>query len=132
MQRADGYGTGFLRTGARAMFATGNGSLTSVLADLFTSDKTVAQMFQDDWAFTGTRRLQVRVGEDLLVDRLDGSAVRGQVLPRGQRQPQPHRRAGSRRRLTLSLSPNRPTGPGASTAAPGPSSCPGAPTAPIG
>ena len=53
MQRADGYGTGFLRTGARAMFATGNGSLTSVLADLFTSDKTVAQMFQDDWAFTG-------------------------------------------------------------------------------
>jgi hypothetical protein len=54
MQRADGYGTGFLRTGARAMFATGNGSLTSVLADLFTSNKTVGQMFQDDWAFTGT------------------------------------------------------------------------------
>jgi len=53
MQRADGYGTGFLRTGARAMFATGNGSLSSVLADLFTSDKTVAQMFETDWAFTG-------------------------------------------------------------------------------
>ena len=53
MQRADGYGTGFLRTGARAMFATGNGSLTSVLADLFTSDKTVAQMFESDWSFTG-------------------------------------------------------------------------------
>jgi hypothetical protein len=53
MQRADGYGTGFLRTGARAMFATGNGSLNSVIADLLTSDKTVAQMFQDDWSFTG-------------------------------------------------------------------------------
>ena len=53
MQRADGYGTGFLRTGAKAMFATGNGSLNSVIADLFTSDKTVAQMFQDDWSFTG-------------------------------------------------------------------------------
>jgi hypothetical protein len=52
-QRADGYGAGFLRTGAKAMFATGNGSLTSVIADLFTSDKTVGQMFQDDWAFSG-------------------------------------------------------------------------------
>jgi hypothetical protein len=58
MQRADGYGTGFLRTGARAMFATGNGSLTSVIADLFTSEKTVAQMFQDDWSFTGTADFQ--------------------------------------------------------------------------
>ena len=48
MQRADGYGTGFLRTGAKAMFMTGNGSLSPVLADLFTSQKTVAQMFQDD------------------------------------------------------------------------------------
>jgi hypothetical protein len=52
-QRADGYGSGFLRTGARAMFAHGNGSLTSVLADLITRDKTVAQMFEDDWSFTG-------------------------------------------------------------------------------
>ena len=54
-QRADGYGTGFLRTGAKAVFANGNGSLTSVLTDLFTSDKTVAQMFEDDWSFTGER-----------------------------------------------------------------------------
>ncbi len=54
-QRADGYGTGFLRTGARAVFANGHGSLSSVLTDIFTSDKTVAQMFQDDHAFVGTR-----------------------------------------------------------------------------
>jgi hypothetical protein len=60
MQRADGYGTGFLRTGARAMFATGNGSLTSVIADLFTTDKTVAQMFQDDWSFTGDADFQFK------------------------------------------------------------------------
>ena len=76
MQRADGYGTGFLRTGAKAMFATGNGSLSPVLADLFISDKTVGQIFQDDWSFTGDARLQVRVGQDLLVDRLDGPALR--------------------------------------------------------
>jgi hypothetical protein len=55
MKRADGYATGFLRTGAKAVFATGNGSLTSVLFDLFTSDKSVAQIFQDDRSFTGNR-----------------------------------------------------------------------------
>jgi hypothetical protein len=58
MQRADGYGTGFLRTGARAVFATGKGSLDSVLTDLLTSDKTVGQIFQDDYAFTGDRDFQ--------------------------------------------------------------------------
>ena len=58
MQRADGYGTGFLRTGAKAVFAIGKGSLDSVLTDLLTSDKTVGQMFQDDYAFTGTRDFQ--------------------------------------------------------------------------
>ncbi len=58
MQRADGYGTGFLHSGARAVFANGNGSLSSILTDLFTSDKTVAQIFQDDWSFSGARDFQ--------------------------------------------------------------------------
>ena len=53
MQRADGYGTGFLRTGAKAVFATGNGGLNKVLSDLFMTDKTVGQIFQDDYVFTG-------------------------------------------------------------------------------
>jgi hypothetical protein len=34
MQRADGYGTGFLRTGAKAMFVNGSGSLSSIITDL--------------------------------------------------------------------------------------------------
>jgi hypothetical protein len=54
-KRVDGYGTGFLRTGAKAVFANGRGSLRSILVDLLTSDKTVAQIFRDDPAFTGTR-----------------------------------------------------------------------------
>ncbi len=57
-KRADGYGTGFLRTGAKAVFANGNGSLSSIITDLFTSDKTVAQIFQDDRSFTGTLDFQ--------------------------------------------------------------------------
>jgi hypothetical protein len=58
MQRADGYGTGFLRTGAKAMFVNGSGSLSSIITDLLTSDKTVGQIFQDDWTFTGDRDFQ--------------------------------------------------------------------------
>jgi hypothetical protein len=52
-QRADGYGTGFLRANAKAVFANGNGSLDSILTDLFTSDKSFAQIFHDDRSFTG-------------------------------------------------------------------------------
>lgn len=55
MKRADGYATGFLRTGAKAVFATGNGSLSPILFDLFKSDRTVAQIFQSDRSFTGNR-----------------------------------------------------------------------------
>jgi len=55
MQRADGYGTGFLRTGAKAVFANGNGSLSSILTDLFTSNKNVGEIFQSDRSFTGDR-----------------------------------------------------------------------------
>jgi hypothetical protein len=54
-KRVDGYGTGFLRTGAKAVFANGHGSLRSVLVDLLTSDKTIARIFKDDPAFSGAR-----------------------------------------------------------------------------
>jgi hypothetical protein len=52
-QRADGYATGFLRTGARAEFANGHGSLSPIITDLFTTDKTMGQIFQDDRSFSG-------------------------------------------------------------------------------
>ncbi|MGZ6315452.1 MAG: hypothetical protein ACXWNI_07490 [Candidatus Limnocylindrales bacterium] len=52
-QRADGYGTGFLRTGAKAVFADGNGSLSSIITNLFTTDMTVVQMFESDWSYSG-------------------------------------------------------------------------------
>ena len=55
MKRADGYGTGFLRTGAKAVFANGSGGLSSIITDLMTTDKTVARIFQDDWSFSGDR-----------------------------------------------------------------------------
>ena len=55
MQRADGYGTGFLRSGAKAMFANGNGSLSSIISDLFLTNKNMAQIFTSDPTFNGAR-----------------------------------------------------------------------------
>ena len=58
MQRADGYGTGFLRTGAKAVFANPNGSLSSIIHDLFLTNRNVAQIFQADPSFDGARDFQ--------------------------------------------------------------------------
>jgi hypothetical protein len=55
MKRADGYATGFLRTGARAVFANGIDSLSSIITALLKSDQTVAQIFEGDGAWTGSR-----------------------------------------------------------------------------
>jgi hypothetical protein len=55
MQRADGYGTGFLRTGAKIVFAVGRGGLETILTRLFTSNMNMAQIFTTDPSFSGTR-----------------------------------------------------------------------------
>ena len=45
IKRVDNYGAGFLRTGARAVFAEANSSVQYILHTLFTSDKTMSQIF---------------------------------------------------------------------------------------
>jgi hypothetical protein len=54
-KRADNYGAGFLRAGARTVFATGKGSASWLVRALLTTDLTMGQIFQSDPAFTGTR-----------------------------------------------------------------------------
>jgi hypothetical protein len=55
-QRVDNYGAGFLRTGARAVFANARGSATSIIASLFRTNRTMAQVFWADPSATGTYR----------------------------------------------------------------------------
>ena len=45
MKRADNYGAGFLKAGAKAVFAEGVGSAGYILSGLFRSDRSVAQIF---------------------------------------------------------------------------------------
>lgn len=54
-QRADNFGAGFLRTGARAVFANGIDSITPILYSLLRTNRTIAQIFESDPAWTGTR-----------------------------------------------------------------------------
>jgi hypothetical protein len=48
IQRVDNYGAGFLRTGARAVFAEGINSVSFVLYGLFKTNKTMGQIFWSD------------------------------------------------------------------------------------
>ena len=44
-QRVDNYATGFLRAGARAVFAEGITNASYILYGLFTTNKTIGQIF---------------------------------------------------------------------------------------
>ena len=51
IKRIDNYGAGFLRTGARAVYANGTASVSYVLSGLFRSNKTIKQIF---WSEPGS------------------------------------------------------------------------------
>jgi hypothetical protein len=54
-KRADNYGAGFLRAGARAVFANGIDSASTIIRLLLTTNMTMGQIFQADPAWTGNR-----------------------------------------------------------------------------
>jgi len=54
IQRIDNYGAGFLRTGARAVFAEGIHSASFVLSGLFKTNRSMKQIFWSDPARTVT------------------------------------------------------------------------------
>lgn len=54
-KRVDNYGAGFLRAGARAVFANGIDSVSTIIRLLLTSNLTMGQIFKADPAWTGTR-----------------------------------------------------------------------------
>ena len=53
IKRIDNYGAGFLRTGARAVFANGISSVSYVLAGLFLTNRSMKQIFWSDPGSTG-------------------------------------------------------------------------------
>jgi hypothetical protein len=52
IKRVDGYGAGFLRAGARAVFANGIDSVSSILYSLFRTSRTMKEIFWADPART--------------------------------------------------------------------------------
>jgi len=53
MRRVDNYGAGFLRSGARAVFAEGTTDASYILANLFTTTRTIGQNFQSSPRWDG-------------------------------------------------------------------------------
>jgi hypothetical protein len=53
IRRVDNFGAGFLRTGARAVFAEGTASASSILYSLFKTNRTMRQIFWADPARSG-------------------------------------------------------------------------------
>ena len=53
IKRADNYGAGFLRTGARAVFAEGISSVSYILYSLFKTSRTIKQIFWADPSRSG-------------------------------------------------------------------------------
>ena len=70
MKRADGYGAGFLRAGARALFANGIDSLSSIIRYLLRSNSTIGPDLPGRSGLDRLARLQVR-----LEARTSGSPV---------------------------------------------------------
>jgi hypothetical protein len=53
MQRVDNFGAGFLRAGARAVFASGKNSVAYIITSLLNSNQTISHIFASDPAFSG-------------------------------------------------------------------------------
>jgi hypothetical protein len=53
VKRVDNFGAGFLRTGARAVFAEGISSASYILSGLFKTTRTIKQIFWSDPARSG-------------------------------------------------------------------------------
>ena len=50
-QRADNYGQGFIKAGARAVIAEGHGSINGLIRDLFTTHQTILEVWRNQYDY---------------------------------------------------------------------------------
>ncbi|MEO7664138.1 MAG: hypothetical protein ABIV26_03365, partial [Candidatus Limnocylindrales bacterium] len=53
MQRADNYGAGFIKAGARAVIAEGHGSINGMIRDLFSTHQSVLDLWRNQYNDNG-------------------------------------------------------------------------------
>ncbi len=87
--------SGFLRAGARAVFAEGITNASYILYGLFRTNRSIGDDLQELVQLERELRLPVPVHAEPGVPRLDGPEVARPVLPIGGRQLQPDRGCGS-------------------------------------
>ncbi len=93
IKRVDNYGAGFLRSGAKVVFASGLTNIGYVLKGLFRSSSalTMRQLFWADPQRTATYKAGLRVLADARGRGPDGPLRAGPLLPFGDRLARPHR-----------------------------------------
>ena len=89
-QRVDNFGAGFLRAGARAVFADGITDASYILYGLFKTNRSIGRDLHQLVELGRHVRLQVQLGADARLHRVDGAQGRRPLLPVGRRQPGAH------------------------------------------
>ena len=90
-KRVDNYGDGFLRAGARAVFADGITSAAYVLYGIFKTNRTIGSIFTSSPELERELRLPVPGRVEPPVQGLAGPVRTESLLPLGHRQSQPQR-----------------------------------------
>ena len=90
-QRIDNYGAGFLRTGAKAVFAEGITNAAFILYGIFKTSRSIGTIFQSSSNWSGARDFQFQSVRNAQFRAWSDPYAPSRVLPIGHRQPEPDR-----------------------------------------
>ena len=90
-QRVDNYGAGFLRAGARAIFADGITDASYVLYGLFKTSRSIGAIFTSSSNWVGAHDFKFGSVRTPGYTGVDGPEGRRTLLPLGRRQSEPDR-----------------------------------------
>ena len=86
IKRVDNYGAGFLRAGAKAVFAEGLTDVRYIIKNLYTSNRNMREIFFNSPNRTMSYRFHFVSKPHVVGHRLDGSVQAEPLLPLGHRQ----------------------------------------------
>ena len=86
IKRVDNYGAGFLRAGAKAVFAEGITDARYIIKNLYTSNRNMREIFFASPNRTMSYRFHFVSKPDVVGHRLDGSLQAEPLLPLGDRE----------------------------------------------
>ena len=111
IKRIDNYGAGFLRAGARAVFAEGITNASFILYGLFRTTRTIGEIFRSSPRWTGDHAFKFSSSRTPGYTAWIGSVQAEPVLPLGHRQPGAQRQDVPRQLIPNHATTTTPAGP---------------------